>query len=93
MSNPLSKTGTIQYIGLEGRRTVMDRRSKRIGFITFLTALAVGVLPVIPVGEVLAPEHSGMTALANQPDLSAQATASPVADATTIEKLRHLFSH
>ena len=93
MSNPLSKTEAIQYIGFGGRRTVMDRRSNRIGFIIFLTALAVGVLPVIPVGEVLAPEHSGMTPLTNQAGLSAHTTASPVADATTIEKLRHLFSH
>lgn len=68
----------------------MERRSTRIGLIVFLTALAVGVLPVIPVGEVLAPEHSGAALLATQ---TQAAPASPVADATTIEKLRHLFSH
>ena len=76
----------------------MDRRRTRIGLIFALTALAVGVLPVIPVGEVLAPEHSGVAAKGNSssrhdPILANSSALSPVADATTIEKLRHLFSH
>lgn len=84
------------YISARGLRIVMDRRIARIALITFLTALAVGVLPVIPVGEVLAPENS-LTGPQGQSGtlLSSESPAaiSPVADATTIEKLRHLFSH
>lgn len=96
----LSKTPGIEYITLGGRIIVMDRRSTRIGLILFLTALAVGVLPVIPVGEVLAPEHSGAATSKISSNLDPQESSqimpealSPVADATTIEKLRHLFSH
>lgn len=70
----------------------MDRRNTRIVLILTLAALTVGVLPVIPVGEVLAPEHSTavLTASAQESPVPA---ASPLADATTLEKLRHLFSH
>ena len=99
MSISLSKTDAISYIESGGSRIVMDRRSTRIGLIIFLTALAVGVLPVIPVGEVLAPERSGVssaTSLREESPPSASLVAphpvSPVADASTIEKLRHLFS-
>jgi hypothetical protein len=87
------------YIGVGGRRIVMDRRSTRIGFIIFLTALAVGVLPVIPVGEVLAPGLSDASTLRSPAATTTivstrqdQPVLSPVADATTIEKLRLLFS-
>ena len=96
----LSKTGSIAYISSGGWFIVMDRRSTRIGLIFILTALSVGVLPVIPVGEVLAPEHSGVATIGNSAPSSSQnplldnsSALSPVADATTIEKLRHLFSH
>jgi hypothetical protein len=70
----------------------MDRRNVRIVFILMLAALTVGVLPVIPVGEVLAPEHSTATVAASLQPLPA-AAVSPLADASTLEKLRHLFSH
>lgn len=70
----------------------MDRRNTRIILILILTALTVGVLPVIPVGEVLAPEHS-TAVLSASAQGSLASTVSPLADATTLEKLRHLFSH
>lgn len=70
----------------------MDRRNVRIVFILMLAALTVGVLPVIPVGEVLAPEHSTASLVLSSQALPA-VTVSPLADATTLEKLRHLFSH
>jgi hypothetical protein len=70
----------------------MDRRNTRIVLILILAALTVGVLPVIPVGEVLAPEHSNAVLTAS-PQNSIAPTVSPLADATTLEKLRHLFSH
>jgi len=70
----------------------MDRRNARIVFILMLAALTVGVLPVIPVGEVLAPEHSTTTLASSTQTLPTEAV-SPLADASTLEKLRHLFSH
>ncbi len=71
----------------------MDRRRLRIVFILILTALTVGVLPVIPVGEVLAPEHSGPQLASSTTSTVPSAIAvSPVAYASTLEKLRHLFS-
>lgn len=70
----------------------MDRRNARIVFILMLAALTVGVLPVIPVGEVLAPERSTATLALSTQTLTSEAV-SPLADASTLEKLRHLFSH
>lgn len=69
----------------------MERRTARIGLILITTALIVGVLPVIPVGEVLAPEHSALTSLSH-PASGPSGGISPLAGASTIEKLRHLFS-
>ena len=76
----------------------MERRLVRIVLIIISAALAVGVLPVIPVGEVLAPDHSGLALssrsagdAASTPGSVAPLGVSPVADASTLEKLRHLF--
>ncbi len=69
----------------------MERRTARIGLILITTALIVGILPVIPVGEVLAPERSALTSL-NQASSGPKSSISPLAGASTIEKLRHLFS-
>lgn len=70
----------------------MDRRNTRIVLILVLAALTVGVLPVIPVGEVLAPERSA-AAVSDNANFTPAAAISPLADASTLEKLRHLFSH
>ncbi len=72
----------------------MERRNARIGLIIFVTALIVGVVPVIPVGEVLAPERSApSTQTASlEAGIVPMTGVSPLADATTLEKLRHLFS-
>lgn len=68
----------------------MDRRTPRIRLILLFTALAIGLLPVIPVGEVLAP---GPSVALTAPAAVSETAISPVADATVIQKLRHLFSH
>jgi hypothetical protein len=59
--------------------------------VVLVTALIIGVLPVIPVGEVLAPERSVTADLLSDPGPVTR-SVSPLADATTLQKLRHLFS-
>ena len=88
----------------------MERRANRLIRIILFAALGVGVLPVIPVGEVLAPappdqmnwvpqdgsgaidpmipthSHSKTGLLEDSP------LDSPTANASTLDKLRLLFS-
>lgn len=70
----------------------MERRLKRILIISICTSLFVGVLPVVPIGEVFAPEHSSQSQASEGAGAVTGVRVSPVADATTLEKLRHLFS-
>lgn len=70
----------------------MERRLNRILVITICTSLFVGVLPVVPIGEAFAPEHASQSLASESGRSVTGVRVSPVADATTLEKLRHLFT-